>query len=283
MKKTLLAFSLLAAGSFQLHANTCFSSSPGGTGSWNLQSLATLGSCTITNTSLGGSNVWNLNNFGFSQAASYTNYPGFTPAALSGFNISFAIDPAGFFGGFSAAVTSVTPNYAGFFTSPNANGAQQGLMETTFRIAGNSGSALLDRFGGSIENATAPTPPLAGVPNPAVTLQKFIQQLSSIGSQGGTVQLILQPDTSSLPGSSSVVSYLPPINNVFNQNLVAPGVGTLVIIDRVRLDSGNTTGQSASISGYTNYFAPTDPIPEPMTFALMGAGLIGLAVLRRRK
>ncbi len=275
MKKSLLALSLLALGSLQLSAAPCQIGVA--------VTLATLGAagCELTN----GANTWNLTTFGFSQAASYTNYPGFTPAGTSGFNVTFGLNPTGFNGGFSVALTSVTPNYGGFFTSPNASGAQQGLMETTFRIGGNSGTALLTSFGGSLENPTAPTPPLVGVPNPAVTLQKFIQQLSSIGGQGGTVQLILQPDTSSLgvlPGSSRVTA--PPV--VFNSALIAPGVGTLVIIDRLRLDSGNTPNTSASITGYTNYFAPTavnTGVPEPMTFALMGAGLIGLAVLRRRK
>jgi len=267
MKKSILVFSLMALGSLQLGAAPCVTGT--------LAAQAALGTCTITN----GANTWTLGTWAFTQAPNYTNYPGFATPTTADINISFALDPSNFNGGFSVITTAVSDSYAGFTTSPNANGAQQGLLETSFRIAGNSGSALLTSFGGSLEGAQASF--TVGVPNPAVTLQKYIQQLSSVGS-GSVVQLILQPDTSSLPGSATILA--PPF--VFNNALIAPGVGDLVIVDRLRLDSGNTANTSASITGYSNYFAPTplsSGIPEPMTFALMGAGLIGLAVLRRRK
>ena len=42
---------------------------------------------------------------------------------------------------------------------------------------------------------------------------------------------------------------------------------------------------TSSLTSYTNTFFAADPrviIPEPMTFVLMGAGLVGIAALRRR-
>ncbi|MCX6604570.1 MAG: PEP-CTERM sorting domain-containing protein [Acidobacteria bacterium] len=267
MKKSLLAFSLMAFGCLQLSAAPCV---PG-----TLASLAALGAggCEITN----GPNTWNLNTFGFSAGnPTFTNYAGQGVQTTSNFNVSFALNPTNFSGGFSVTLTPTVSNYFGFTAGATSNGAQQFNMESTFRIANNTGSALITRVGGSIDGAAASVP-VVGVPNPAVTLQKYIQQLSNT-----SLQSILQPDTSSLPGSAYVIT--PP--TAFNPALLTEGVGSLVIVDRLRLDGGNTIGNSASLASYTNYFAPAavqTGIPEPMTFALMGAGLIGLAVLRRRK
>ena len=281
MKKSILAFSLLALGSLQLQGAPCVNGS--------LSTLAALGNggCELTLTS---GISYNLNMFGFSAGIPpFTNYPGQVAQSMSNFNVTFALNPTNFAGGFSVSITPTVQNYFGFTAGATANGAQQFGMETTFRIAGptpasataiattgNTGIGLITRIGGSIDNAFA-SAPVTGVPNPAVTLQKFIQQATNL-----TIQSILQPDTSSLPGSAFVVT--PP--TAFNQALFAQGVGALVIVDRLRLDGGNTVGSTASLTGYTNYFAPSAPqnaIPEPMTFALTGAGLIGLALLRRRK
>jgi|GEM_PF-2627384 len=273
MKKSLLAFSLMALGSLQLSAAPC---QIGGVG----VTLASLGipGCEITN----GTNTWNLNTFGFSNGnPTFTNYTGSPSANTSSFNVTFGLNPMGFAGGFSVTLTPVAQNFPGFTAGGTAQGAQQFSMETTFRIAGNTGAAQLNSFGGSLDGPTVfPIIPAAGVPNPAVTLQKFIQRLNSTN-----VQYVMQPDTSSigvLPGSSRVTSA-----TGFNPLLQSPNnPGDLVIVDRIRLDGGNTIGNSASLISYTNYFAPTAQqtgIPEPMTFALMGAGLVGLAFLRRRK
>lgn len=284
MKKSLLAFSLMALGSLQLNAAACVNSS--------LATLAALGAtgCEITN----GPNTWNLNTFGFSAGNPlFTNYAGQPAQSMSNFNVSFILNPdSNFQGGFAVRVTPTVSNYFGFTAGATSNGAQQFNMETTFRIGGavnvpvagvtgNTGTSLITRIGGSIDGAFA-SAPVSGVPNPAVTLQKFIQQLSNTN-----LQSILQPDTSSLTGGfqgqGSAYVLTPP--TAFNPSLLTQGVGSLVVVDRLRLDGGNTPGNSASLTSYTNYFAPTanNPVPEPMTFALMGAGLIGLAVLRRRK
>ena len=53
---------------------------------------------------------------------------------------------------------------------------------------------------------------------------------------------------------------------------------SLSINDTVVFDAGKTSG--GSITSYTNTF--TTAIPEPMSFLLMGVGLVGIAALRRR-
>ena len=66
-------------------------------------------------------------------------------------------------------------------------------------------------------------------------------------------------------------------------------VGFVSVNDRVVFESKTITlgniVRSGSITSYTNtfYAAESSEIPEPMTFVLMGAGLVGIAALRRRK
>lgn len=68
---------------------------------------------------------------------------------------------------------------------------------------------------------------------------------------------------------------LSPSNNI----TISGNFGTsLSINDRVVFDAGGTGG--GTILSYTNTF--TSDIPEPMSFVLMGCGLIGIAALRRR-
>jgi hypothetical protein len=58
------------------------------------------------------------------------------------------------------------------------------------------------------------------------------------------------------------------------------------VVDTYAIQAANQgLGGTASITSYTNsfYAAPVQTgIPEPMSFVLMGAGLVGIAVLRRR-
>ncbi len=64
-----------------------------------------------------------------------------------------------------------------------------------------------------------------------------------------------------------------------NNQSISGNFGTsLSVNDRVVFDAGGTGG--GTILSYTNTF--TSDIPEPMSFVLMGCGLIGIAALRRR-
>ena len=58
--------------------------------------------------------------------------------------------------------------------------------------------------------------------------------------------------------------------------------GGFSIVDNLFFNAA--AGQSGSITSYRNTFTgPDSGIPEPMTLVLMGAGLVGIAALRRRR
>ena len=67
--------------------------------------------------------------------------------------------------------------------------------------------------------------------------------------------------------------------NVNNATTSGSFGGGLSVNDRVFFDAAGRSG--GTIAYYTNTFT-TNNIPEPMSFLLMGVGLVGIAALRRR-
>ncbi len=260
MKKSLLAFGLLALGSLNLHAASCLDDT--------LANLAALGpaGCTIEN----GSNTWTLS--GFTQSAPASGVlAGVTGSQL---NIDFELWGLGF---------TVTTSYSGGNFQVVTN--ETGFVETNYRIGGNVGDALLTTFGASVNPGTyneGTSCAQCGGP-PQVQLVKYVQGLDSLSqSQANWIQLELIANYVDL-GNNSNNAFAPPL--ALNPDLISPNVGTLVVVDKLNLTGGARTGALGAAASFTNYFAPTasNDIPEPMTFALMGAGLVGLAILRRRK
>ncbi len=254
MKKLLFAMGLLAFGSLHLQAASCLSSS------WTLATLGNAG-CELTN----GSNTWNLNTFHQSAPPTGT-LAGLGPSDI---NVSFALWGAGF---------SVTYSRNGDF---EATSGLSGFLETNFRIGGNVGNALLQNYGALLNLGAnyneAPNSTNFGA-GPNVQLDKYVQSLANT-----TVQALLTANNVAAPGT--LTSSAPPIP--IASGLLSPSASTLVVVDRLTLNSYFRPGAVASVTSYVNRFAPNvspeNGIPEPMTFAMMGGGLIGVAILRRRR
>ena len=277
MKKSLLALCLLALGSLHLHA-----------AAFCTGTVITIGGCVIDN----GPNSWTLSNFAFTGASPSGAAAGVNPNGIV-FNVTpYAFPtPFGFGQGFKV-VTSRTPGTGLFTVSESALPSVNSLfLETSFQISsGNVGTGLLVNMGLSIDppagaissfyNAGIGGPGLGAPTRADVT--KFVQRLNSISNNVAQIQQEMFASYQDIP--NSLTNFYPP-DSYFNNLLIAPNAGALVVVDRLAMRAFREAG-FASAASYTNYFAPAAPqnaIPEPMTFALMGAGLIGLAVLRRRK
>lgn len=261
MKNTIIISCLFTLATFHLHAATCSNGS--------LANLAALGSagCTITN----GSNTWTLTDFALS-ATPTGNFAGLSADSI---NISFSLFGLGF---------SVTTSTAGGF---RVLPGQTGFVETSYQISGNVGGALLTSFGASVNPGSysegIDCPQCSGPPE--VELVKYVQSLNSLSlPPEDLVQLQLTATYANLAvGSNSAFSS----PQTLNPGLLAANVGSLVIIDQLSMIAGDRNGASANVASYTNYFtfsrADQPQIPEPMTCALMGAGLAGLAMMRQRR
>ena len=244
MKKFLLAAAVMAVASINSFGASCTS--------FNGNSLNfyanTVGSCQIGN----GATLWNISNFlVFNNAGNGINIADMTDNNLL---VSFSeIGTNGF------AVTYTTPGNTLFTYSPTPAPAQANLWSNGMWITGLQGASVADdivSIGASYAGQTG---------NVNFSFRKIVQN-----QQGGSID------------NSLIVSYgtAIPTNNQFINGAYGSAIS---VNDRVVFDSGGTNG--GSITSYTNIFygaVPQTGVPEPMSFVLMGAGLVGIAALRRR-
>ena len=247
MKKTLLAAAVMAAASINAFGIACTDGSINGQ---SLQSWATTngGACTVGN----GGTLWTITIFSvFNNTSNGINIPDMTATNL---NVTFAeIGTNGF------SVTYTTPNNTLFTYSPTPAPAQANLWSNGMWISGLQGASVTDDIIGIAASYGG------GTGNVNFSFRKIVQD-----QQGVPID------------SSLIVSYgtaIPTNYQTINGNYGS----NLSVNDRVVFDSGGTNG--GSVSSYTNYFygdVPSTGVPEPMSFVLMGAGLVGIAALRRR-
>jgi hypothetical protein len=244
MKKTLFAAAVMAAASISSFGAACSLNSPISINAFN----STVGNCSIGN----GGTLWNVSNLAvFNNTSNGINIADMTDSNLL---VSFnEIGTNGF------SVTYTTPGNTLFTYAPTPTPAQANSWANGMWVTGLQGASVTDdiiAIGAGYQGGTS---------NVNFTFRKVVQN-----QQG-------QPIDSSLfvsYGTPSADDYSQ-INGVYGSNLS--------VNDRVVFDSGGTNG--GSISSYTNYFygdVPQTGVPEPMSFVLMGAGLVGIAALRRR-
>ncbi len=247
MRKCVLSAMLFAFCSIVSTAAPC------AVGSVNLSTLT--GTCTF-----GG---WTLGGFGLEVPTSAFGYVGVPTAS----NFMVEIGAAPVLSGYGAGLAvSFTPASGGpnFFNANSGDPNQTSSFKTLFSIQ--SGPI----FSQSLISAAVAT--VSNGNNGMITVQAGTQDPSLSGSPtfaNGTVLTV-----------SGFQSTNPIALNGFAGNTRSQ----ISVSDSMQLSSGSSG--SASINGFTNLFylpaPPPSDVPEPMTFTLIGGGLIAVTLLRRR-
>ena len=244
MKKLFLA-ALLVAGSFNAFGAACASGS--------ILAQTTASSCTI--------NGWTLDTWSLGQATQ--NGYGINNPLSSDIRVDFNSGQLG--NGtdwFSVSFSNNGLADNGFFTALPGQPNETVNWNTNFSVVG-APIAVVDL---SVEGASA-----AQGGNGQINIQKIVYNP-------------LQP--SPTLASNNVIytgfgSSSNPINIFNNQGNALTRIS---VADVYQLAAGDLA-PGTTLSGYTNVFygvTPQSGVPEPMSFVLMGAGLVGIAALRRR-
>jgi hypothetical protein len=247
MKKFFLA-ALLAAGTFNAFGAACANGS--------IQAQINAGSCTI--------NGWTLDTWGLSPNATANGYNA-VPIA-DNILVSFQSLLNGATPGFSVTFSNNGLANNGFFTAIPGLPNQSANFNTNFSVVG----APIVTVDLGVNGANVNSPSFSG----QISVQKIVYN-----------PLAPPPANPSL-GDNNVLTTnggqsTNPIN-VYND----PGnaLGRISVADIYQITAGNK-GTGSTLSSYTNIFygqTPQTGVPEPMSFVLMGAGLVGIAALRRR-
>jgi hypothetical protein len=251
MKKILLVAAISAVASISsFGAGVCANST--------IAQLAIGVSCTV-----GASNQWTLDTWGFGKGGSSSaGYVDTTLPATSDIFVTFANLTSGSGAlGFSVSFSDAAGGNNFFSTTSAGSNNQTASWKTTFVAAGTA----INTVRNSVENATSTVGN-----NGSITLLKTVTNVNTANND-----TINDGNILTVGGFQSVNPY----------TIFTGGNYTKIgVIDNYQISSGNAG--SSSLTSYTNTFFAADPpptgVPEPMTFVLMGAGLVGIAALRRR-
>ena len=225
----------------------------------------TIASLVVT-CSVGASNQWQLSSFGLANAGGF-GYAGNVTAGdifVTFSNVTSVGGAAGFTVSFSDGPTA--PNY---FSASSAGVSQSQNWRSMFIIESGPAIQLINNSWLNA-NVTNPQPDNS---NGSISLTKAIFNASVTPPSFLADVTLLAVPSLLIPasGSANVTISLP--NNITR----------LGVEDNFQIQAG--INGISSLTSYTNTFFAADPrviIPEPMTFVLMGAGLVGIAALRRR-
>ena len=248
MRKYVLSAMLFAFSSIIATATPC------AVGPVNLATMA--GSCTF-----GG---WTLGGFGLEIPTTAFGYLG-SPAA-NNFMVEVGAAPvlSGYGAGFAVSFTPAAggPN---FFNASSGNPNQASWFKTLFSIEAGpiAAQSLISAEVATVSNGN----------NGLIVVQAATQDPSISGS----------PTFAN--GTVLTVSGFQSANPTALSGFIGNTLSQIDVSDAVQISAGNSG--SASINGFTNLFylaaPPPSEVPEPMTFTMIGGGLIAVTLLRRRR
>ena len=175
--------------------------------------------------------------------------------------------PLSSFGGQGQTVSDLS------FTLSNAPGTQ-GTLSVSGQLIDISGTGLVTDVSGSPLNFIGQGPAAPGNTGSFSVSGNQIT-LEAIGG-GQPVNLItpFEAAGSSFPGTH---------NGITSHNPYTDGSVNLVLLFNGITGATTVTAATFSFGTGPDTFLPGTPVPEPLTLSLFGAGLVGVAALRRRK
>lgn len=206
---------------------------------------------------------WTLGGFGLEVPTSSFGYSS-APAA-SNFMVEVSAAPllSGYGPGFAVSFTSA-PGDPNFLNASSGNPNQTSWFKTLFSIEAGPilAQSLLSADVATVSNGN----------NGMIVVQAATQDPALSGGPTFADGVVL-----TLSGQQSA-------NPVTLNGFAGNTRSQIDVSNAIQISSGSSG--SASMNGFTNLFYLSEPppsdVPEPMTFTLIGAGLVAMTLLRRR-
>lgn len=196
----------------------------------------------------------------------------------------------------AAPVTSLTSNFDGTTLNVTGVGTAGGALQTTAKNSATNGPGQLSIsnlqvdltakiiYADVVGNSTAVAPAGTNFVYGSVNLSHYA--LWSFDSISGPTSFGINGSTTSLGGQNTINGLFlvnaADVDNIFVKTLGLNNTGRSGITSVNTRSASNTAGFGAIVSNISASVAPVSSVPEPSTYVLMGLGLVGLGLARRR-
>lgn len=196
----------------------------------------------------------------------------------------------------AAPVTSLTSNFDGTTLNVTGVGTAGGALQTTAKNSATNGPGQLSIsnlqvdltakiiYADVVGNSTAVAPAGTNFVYGSVNLSRYA--LWSFDSISGPTSFGVNSGTTSIGGQNTISGLFlvnaADVDNIFVKTLGLNNTGRSGITSVNTRSGTNTAGFGAIVSNISASVAPVTAVPEPSTYMLMGLGLVGLGLARRR-